>query len=84
MFQKKFTQLEIFLEIRRKIQYNFCIHLGITMTNQKSITVLDVSKGLGYGLLYHPVIGIKKVSQYPLAVRFPTKRHRKVQKKFHF
>jgi hypothetical protein len=45
------------------------------MQNQiNSTTVLDVSRGLGFGLLYHPVIGQNSSKQYPFVIRFSTYR----------
>lgn len=39
-----------------------------------STTVLDVSRGIGFGLLYHPVIGKIQTEQYPFVIRFKTYR----------
>jgi len=39
---------------------------------QSSATTLDVSKGIGYGLLYHAVIGTQSKDQYPYIVQFKT------------
>jgi len=43
-------------------------------------TFLDVSRGLGFGLLYHPVIGKNKPEQYPFITRFRTYRPAKSKK----
>lgn len=41
------------------------------MKNEKQIsTVLDLSDGFGFGLLYDPVIGQTTPTQFPFAVRF--------------
>lgn len=36
----------------------------------KPATILDVSRGLGYGLLYNPVIGKTTPNQYPFVIPF--------------
>lgn len=39
------------------------------MAIARPVTVLDITKGLGYGLLYQPMIGLKKTpSQDPFAI----------------
>lgn len=44
-------------------------------------TVLDVSKGVGFGLLYHPIIGQKKREKslpfVPRLAAFRTKKFKK-------
>ncbi len=37
---------------------------------RESAIVLDLSKGLGYGILYNPVIGQLTPTRYPLIARF--------------
>lgn len=49
----------------------------IAVKNEKPTTILDVSKGLGYGFLYHPVIGSQTAPHYPFAIRFPSLRRRR-------
>jgi hypothetical protein len=44
------------------------------MANETKTTFLDVSRGLGFGLLYHPVIGKIKTEHYPFVTRFRTYR----------
>ncbi|HSX10585.1 MAG TPA: hypothetical protein VLF94_02575 [Chlamydiales bacterium] len=40
--------------------------------SSKPATILDMTRGLGYGFVYQPTIGVKSKSQYPLAIRFPS------------
>ncbi len=45
--------------------------------NNQNTTILDLSKGIGFGLLYHPVIGKIPSNQYPLMTRFRVSRSKK-------
>ncbi len=45
-------------------------------------TVLDVSRGFGFGLLYHPVIGeIRSKKNYPFLLRFSLLKSKKIKKR---
>lgn len=49
--------------------------------SESSVTVLDVSKGLGFGFLYRPIIGNKGPHFYPFSFRFPPSNLKKRKKR---
>jgi len=58
-----------FLEILSKIKYNFDTYLESIMRDLGQQILLDLSKGLGFGLLYNPVIGKVPKEHYPITLR---------------
>lgn len=72
----------IFVEKSAVIEYTFPYNQELIMDyTPNQTTVLDVTKGLGFGFLYHPVIGAKRrEKRIPLITRLPILRPKKIKK----